>query len=94
MTQEEQDTQTTQVVAELYRVVEEARAAGEQLLDMVADATAALDELARCALPSVEHMYDKNPQTIGAQGVQGFGGCDVPTTERGKTLCKSGNYNA
>lgn len=83
MTQEERETQAAQVVAELYRVVEAARAAGEELLDMVADASAALDELARCQLRNIEHTYHTSPQTIGAQGVAGFGECDVPTTERG-----------
>lgn len=83
MTQEERETQAAQMVAELYRVVEAARAAGEELLDMVADASAALDELARCQLRNIEHTYHTNPQTIGAKGVAGFGECDVPTTERG-----------
>lgn len=77
MTQDERDTQTAQMVAELYRVVEAARAAGEELLDMVADASAALDELARCQLNNansacascVEHMCHKNPQTIGPQRI-------------------------
>lgn len=77
MTQEERETQAAQVVAELYRVVEAARAAGEELLDMVADASAALDELARCQLVDatsrnpVEHMCHTNPQTVGAQGIAG-----------------------
>lgn len=91
MTQEERETQAAQVVAELYRVVEAARAAGEELLDMVADASAALDELARCQLMDaaasrnpVEHMCHAYPQTVGAQGIAGFGGCDVPTTNGGK----------
>lgn len=84
MNQEERYTQTAQMVAELYRVVEAARAAGEELLDMVADASEALDELARCQLNNVEHMCHANPQTVGAQGIAGFGGCDVPTREGGK----------
>lgn len=76
MNQEERDTQTAQMVAELYRVVEAARAAGEELLDMVADASATLDELARCQLVdasrnTVEHMCHTNPQTVGAQGIAG-----------------------
>ena len=81
MTQDEREAQTAQMVAELYRVVEAARAAGEELLDMVADASAALDELARCALDEansacascVEHTCHKNPQTIGPQRVTDFG---------------------
>lgn len=83
MTQEERETQAAQVVAELYRVVEAARAAGEELLDMVADASAALDELARCQLRNIEHTCYESQQTVGAQGIAGFGECDVPTTERG-----------
>lgn len=77
MTQDEREAQTAQMVAELYRVVEAARAAGEELLDMVADASAALDELARCQLNNakldcascVEHTCEKNPQTIGPQRI-------------------------
>lgn len=84
MTQEERDTQAAQVVAELYRVVEAARAAGEELLDMVADASAALDELARCQLRNIEHTCYGEPQTVGAQGIAGFERCDVPTTFQGE----------
>lgn len=90
MTQEERETQAAQMVAELYRVVEAARAAGEELLDMVADASAALDELARCQLVDaatsrnpVEHMCHMCPQTVGAQGIADFSGCDVPTEKMG-----------
>lgn len=72
MTQTEKDTQTAQMIAELYRVIEGARAAGEGLLDMVADAETALDELAHCQLNNVEHMCHANPQTVGAQGIAGF----------------------
>lgn len=84
MTQEERETQAAQVVAELYRVVEAARAAGEELLDMVADASAALDELARCQLRNIEHTCYESQQTVGAQGIAGFGECDVPTTFQGE----------
>lgn len=91
MTQEERETQAAQMVAELYRVVEAARAAGEELLDMVADASAALDELARCqlvdaaaSLNPVEHTYHMSPQSVGAQGIAAFDGCDVPTENGGK----------
>lgn len=81
MTQDEREAQAAQMVAELYRVVEAARAAGEELLDMVADASAALDELARCQLGNidsacasrVEHTCEKNPQTVGAQGIAEMG---------------------
>lgn len=84
MTQEERDTQAAQVVAELYRVIEAARAAGEELLDMVADASAALDELARCQLRNIEHTCYGNQQSLGPQRFADFEGCDVPTTFRGE----------
>lgn len=81
MTQDEREAQAAQMVAELYRVVEAARAAGQELLDMVADASAALDELARCQLNDpkstcascVEHTCEKNQQTVGAQGIAEMG---------------------
>lgn len=79
MTQEEKETQSAQVVAELYRVIEAARAAGEELLDMVADASAALDELARCQLKPMEHTYHANPQPVAPQQIARTSGRDVPT---------------
>lgn len=82
MEKAEYEAQLAQNVAELYRILEAAREQAEGLLDMVALEQAALDTFAAAALPdvsffgkaspngdgSIEQMFDKNQETVAAQG--------------------------
>ena len=82
MEKAEYEAQVAQNVAELYRILEAAREQAEGLLDMVALEQAALDTFAAAALPdvsffgkvspngdsSIEHTFDKNPESVAAQG--------------------------
>lgn len=81
MDREEIITQAQQIIAEITRTLDTLQAAAETLMDDIATERAALEAAASfCSRPSpngenavesVEHMFERIPQTVGPVGFAG-----------------------